>query len=294
MDRLTRRRACRDISLAADRSPNITPCVQSLSAVSEDTSNISSPEISPNAHGDGLASRFSDSSGHWIAIDSSALLSQPLAGTHQRPQLSPPCAASYQAVKRAFDLTVAILLLVILTPVFVAVALLIKTTSNGPVLYRGLRTGLHGRPFHMLKFRTMIRDAERLGGTSTGQSDRRVTPVGRVLRAWKLDELPQLLNVIRGEMSLVGPRPEVEEYTRLYQGEELQILSVLPGITDFASIEFADLASHLGTVQPDLVYAREIRPRKNQLRLRYVREQSFHTDMRILLATLRTVLRHGR
>lgn len=197
-------------------------------------------------------------------------------------------------LKRVFDLSISLVLLAVFSPLMMAIVILIKLTSKGPVLYRGVRTGKNGLPFEMLKFRTMVPDAERLGGTSTGLSDSRVTSVGRVLRAWKLDELPQLINVVRADMSLVGPRPEVEEYTRLYEGEELRILSVLPGITDYASIEFADLASHLGAIEPDLVYAQHVRPRKNQLRLRYVNEQGFRTDLRILLATLATVIRRGR
>jgi lipopolysaccharide/colanic/teichoic acid biosynthesis glycosyltransferase len=127
------------------------------------------------------------------------------------------------------------------------IAIAVKRSSAGPVLYRGVRTGRWGVPFEMLKFRTMQVGAEALG-TTTHRRDPRITPIGRWLRRYKLDELPQFLNVLRGDMSLVGPRPEVEEHTREYTNEEHAILDVTPGITDLASIRFADLARELGDV----------------------------------------------
>lgn len=193
-------------------------------------------------------------------------------------------------VKRVFDVLVALTLLVYLSPLLVVLALLVVCTSRGPALYRGIRTGLNGVPFGMWKFRTMVVGAER-GGTTTRLGDTRITRVGAWLRRTKLDELPQLANVLTGDMSLVGPRPEVAEHTDAYTPEERAILSVRPGITDFASLRFADLARELGTDDPHGEYVRRVRAEKNALRLRYVREQSFAVDMEILA---RTALLVGR
>jgi lipopolysaccharide/colanic/teichoic acid biosynthesis glycosyltransferase len=132
----------------------------------------------------------------------------------------------------------------------------------------------------------MVPNAESLGGPSTALGDPRLTRIGATLRKYKLDELPQLLNVLKGEMSLVGPRPQVQAYTDLYSAEEKRILDVRPGLTDFASIEFIHLDSMLGSEDVDEKYAREIEPRKNELRLKYVREQSLATDLLILFRTI--------
>lgn len=145
-------------------------------------------------------------------------------------------------------------------------------------------------PFRMLKFRTMVLDAER-AGTTTSIGDPRITSIGRVLRRTKLDELPQLVNVLTGEMSLVGPRPEVKEHTDAYDEEEQAILTVPPGITDFSSIHFASLDKILGAENPHAVYVTRIRAQKNKLRLKYVRERSFLVDLRILGGTGLVVLR---
>ena len=167
-----------------------------------------------------------------------------------------------------------------------AIAVLVKLDSDGPVFYRGVRTGLRGRPFQVFKFRTMVLSAERLGGLSTAKDDPRITGVGKLLRRFKLDELPQLINVLKGEMSVVGPRPEMPEYTRLYTGEEEIILTVRPGITDYASLEFIHLGDILGSEAPDRVYEQQVRPIKNALRVKYVKEQSFWGDILIILKTL--------
>ena len=196
----------------------------------------------------------------------------------------------YDALKRTFDVVAALIGLIVLGPVFIVIAMLVKLSSHGPALYQGVRTGRNGRPFKMLKFRTMIVGADKAGGTSTGQEDPRVTSIGWVLRRYKLDELPQLINVLWGEMSIVGPRPEVEEYTRLYDEREQIILSVRPGLTDYASIHFINLAETLGSKDVDRVYAEEIRPIKNQLRVKYVQERSFWVDLKIILKTLRRIL----
>jgi lipopolysaccharide/colanic/teichoic acid biosynthesis glycosyltransferase len=193
---------------------------------------------------------------------------------------------TYNLAKRSFDILVSAAGLLLLSPLMLAIAILIKAGSPGPVLYRGIRSGLHGHPFRIYKFRSMVVDAERLGGMSTAKDDPRVTPIGHMLRRYKLDELPQLLNVLKGEMSIVGPRPEMPAYTALYQGEERLILSVRPGITDYASIEFIRLGDLLGNDDPDAVYEREIRPLKNALRLKYVQECSFWSDMALIARTL--------
>jgi lipopolysaccharide/colanic/teichoic acid biosynthesis glycosyltransferase len=193
-------------------------------------------------------------------------------------------------MKRAFDLLFAALGLVLLAPIFFVIALLIKLDSRGAVFYRGERVGQHGRPFRIFKFRTMRPDAEVVGGTSTGHNDPRVTRVGRWLRAYKLDELPQLLNVLRGEMSIVGPRPEVEEHTSAYTEEEKIILSVLPGITDYASMRFINLSELIGSDDPHRVFLERYRSEKNRLRVAYVRQRSFLGDLGIILRTFGKLL----
>jgi len=193
-------------------------------------------------------------------------------------------------LKRLLDIMFSFLGLVILTPLFVVVAVLIKLESEGAVFYRGVRTGRYGRPFRIFKFRTMCAKAESLG-TTTADKDPRITRVGGFLRKYKLDELPQLINVVKGEMSLVGPRPEVEEHTREYNEEEKLILTVLPGITDYSSIRFVNLGKVLGSENAHQVFLTRYRSEKNQLRLKYVRNRSFREDMRILLLTLLTLVR---
>ncbi len=187
--------------------------------------------------------------------------------------------------KRTLDVSVSGALILLLAPCLLVIALLIRISSPGPILYRGRRTGRFAEPFWIFKFRTMVVNAERLGGSTTGKNDSRVTPVGAWLRRFKLDELPQLLNVLRGEMSLVGPRPEVYEYTEKFNEEEQLILAVKPGITDLSSLHFIDLQAHVGEKDPDRVFREEILPIKNRLRLRYVRNQSFWLDLQILFWT---------
>jgi len=195
--------------------------------------------------------------------------------------------------KRLFDILASALGLLMLSPLFILIAMGIKFDSPGPVFYRGERVGLRGRRFRIFKFRTMVRNAEKLGGTTTGENDPRVTRMGRFLRGRKLDELPQLLNVLIGDMSLVGPRPEVPEYADRYTGEEKLILSVRPGITDWSSLRFIDLQAHVGSDDPDAAFREKVLPEKNRLRLEYVRDRSFWTDMKILWLTLMRVVGMG-
>ena len=196
----------------------------------------------------------------------------------------------YLYTKRCFDVICATFGLLLLAPPFLVVAICIKLDSSGPVFYRGVRIGLHGKPFRIFKFRTMRRDAELVGSTSTAHNDSRITSVGRLLRPAKLDEVPQLINVLKGEMSLVGPRPEVEEHTAAYIGEEQTILSVLPGITDYASIRFHNLNELVGSEDPHRVFIEKYRAEKNRLRVLYVRTRSFSTDLKLIFRTFACIL----
>jgi len=189
-------------------------------------------------------------------------------------------------LKRLFDFTACLIALPFLVPFFAVIAIVIKLDSYGPVFYRRWRTGLNGKPFRIFKFRTMVVNAETIGGPSTALNDYRLTRIGKFLRKYKIDELPQLINILIGEMSLVGPRPQVETYTKLYNDDEKIILSVKPGVTDYASIEFINMDKILGDEQVDDKYFREIEPRKNKLRIKYAKESSFLIDMKILFMTL--------
>ncbi|MCC6729791.1 MAG: sugar transferase [Chthonomonadales bacterium] len=194
-------------------------------------------------------------------------------------------------LKRALDVLFSLAGLALLWPVLAVVALIVKLDSPGPVFYRGVRTGKGGTPFGIFKFRSMVVDAEKVGGGSTARNDSRITRVGGVLRRYKVDELPQLLNVLIGDMSFVGPRPELPSYTRLYQGEELLILTMRPGITDHASLQFAQLGEVLGDCDADRVYEERVMPVKNGLRVRYVKEWSLLGDLVLVIRTLLRVVR---
>jgi len=195
-----------------------------------------------------------------------------------------------QVLKRLFDLFWGLVGMVIISPFLLIIGVGVKLSAPGPVFYRGVRAGRHETTFRIFKFRTMVPNAETLGGESTALNDIRLTPIGKFLRKYKLDELPQLLNIIKGEMSFVGPRPQVLRYTQLYQGEFKRIMDVRPGLTDFASIEFINLDEILGDDNVDQKYQREIEPRKNELRLKYVEEQSWAVDLKILFLTLARLL----
>ena len=188
-------------------------------------------------------------------------------------------------MKRLFDLTIVCFVLIVMSPLFLFIMLLIRITMGQPIFYQGRRVGLHGKIFKMYKFRTMVENAERIGGPSTALNDPRLTKTGKFLRKYKLDELPQFINILKGDMSFVGPRPQVEKYTSLYRGEEIKILSVRPGITDYASIKLIHLDRILGDENVDEKYLNEVEPLKNKLRLKYVYEQSLRTDLKILFLT---------
>lgn len=197
----------------------------------------------------------------------------------------------YRFCKRAFDIFFASLGLMLFSPLMIFVAFLIRLDSPGPVFYRGIRVGLKGKKFKIFKFRTMVENAEKIGGPSTALNDPRLTKIGRFLRKYKLDELPQLINIILGTMSFVGPRPQVEKYTNLYNEEEKTMLSVKPGITDYASIKFINQDQILGDESVDTKYLLAIEPEKNILRMQYAKEQSFLVDFKILFITFVQILR---
>jgi lipopolysaccharide/colanic/teichoic acid biosynthesis glycosyltransferase len=194
-------------------------------------------------------------------------------------------------MKRAFDIVVSFCGLVVLFPLLAGLALWVMVDSPGPAFYRGIRVGRMGRPFRICKLRTMAANAEQLGGAETPANDPRITRAGHFLRRYKFDELPQLLNVLKGEMSLVGPRPEVVEEVIRYNDEERKLLLVSPGITDWASIRFRDEDEILrGSSDPHRAYHQLIRPEKVRLGLRYVEHRSFAMDLQILWGTLLAVL----
>jgi lipopolysaccharide/colanic/teichoic acid biosynthesis glycosyltransferase len=192
----------------------------------------------------------------------------------------------YEAIKRSFDLVVALVALLLVSPVLLILALIIKLGSEGPVFYRGVRIGRYGVPFRIFKFRTMVTNAEKMGGSATAEDDPRITPIGRFIRRNKLDEFPQFMNVLVGDMSLVGPRPEVKKYVDLYTDEEKAILDLRPGITDWASIWNSNEAAVLeGSSDPEKTYEELIRPTKLALQLFYARNQSLAADVKILFHT---------
>jgi lipopolysaccharide/colanic/teichoic acid biosynthesis glycosyltransferase len=189
--------------------------------------------------------------------------------------------------KRLLDFCFAGSGLLLLTPVFLIISILIKLDSPGPILFRQLRVGERFTPFRIFKFRTMVNDAEKLGAQVSTRDDPRITRVGRFLRKYKIDELPQLINVAIGEMSLVGPRPEVPRYVRAFRKDYEEILTVKPGITDFASLEYKDESELLdGLTNPEEKYLREILPAKIEHSRRYIREQSLVTDLKLIFKTL--------
>jgi lipopolysaccharide/colanic/teichoic acid biosynthesis glycosyltransferase len=198
------------------------------------------------------------------------------------------CSPNTVALKRPFDIAGSALGLVLLSPLFLVIAMVIKLDSPGPVFFRQERVGKGGRLFRIFKFRSMIADASHRGTALTVRADRRITRVGEFLRRSKLDELPQLMNVLAGDMSLVGPRPEVPEFMAFYTAEQRAIItSMRPGITDYAAILFRDESSLLDqSGDPVDIYRREIMPLKFVYYERYSREIEILNDLRIILATM--------
>lgn len=191
------------------------------------------------------------------------------------------------ALRRALDIAASAVGLLVLSPLFAVIAAAIVLENGRPVFYRGRRVGRAGRPFYLLKFRTMVPDADRLGPAITAKGDPRVTRVGRWLRRTKLDELPQLLNVLRGEMSLVGPRPEDPKYVALYDADQRRVLSVRPGLTSPASLAFRDEEQRLAGEDWEQVYREQILPAKLAIDLEYLSRRTVASDLRLVLRTLR-------
>jgi lipopolysaccharide/colanic/teichoic acid biosynthesis glycosyltransferase len=190
-------------------------------------------------------------------------------------------------MKRAFDLVVALLGLVLLSPLMAIAALLVKLDSNGPIFFRQERMGIRFRPFFIYKFRTMVQDAPQMGSLITCGDDPRITRIGRLLRKTKIDELPQLINILKGEMAFVGPRPEIREYVELFRQDYEEILKVRPGITDLASLKYQDEAALLGeSSNPTREYVTQILPDKIRLGKDYINRSSFLFDLSLIFKTL--------
>jgi lipopolysaccharide/colanic/teichoic acid biosynthesis glycosyltransferase len=190
-------------------------------------------------------------------------------------------------IKRIFDITLALLGLILFSLPLIIISLIVWLQDFGSPLYISDRIGKNGKPFKIFKLRSMIKNASSFGVDSTASNDKRITPIGHLIRKFKLDELTQLLNVFLGQMSLVGPRPNVLSETKLYTNEERRILTVKPGITDFASIVFSDEGEILaGKSDPDLAYNQLIRPWKSRLAILYTNLSSFRIDLTLILITI--------
>jgi len=196
-------------------------------------------------------------------------------------------------VKRAVDIAFAGIGLVILLPVFIAVSALIRLDSPGPVFYLQARVGRNFETFKLFKFRSMYRNADKRQAITIGMRDVRITKIGYYLRKFKLDELPQLINVLRGDMSLVGPRPELKKFVDLYTAEQSKVLSVRPGITDLASLEFRNENTLLeGKKDPIQFYIDEIMPAKLELGLKYIQSRSLRLDLLIIFRTVFSIFKN--
>ncbi len=196
------------------------------------------------------------------------------------------------ALKRAMDIVISGCALVVIWPVLLLIALAIKIDDPGPVFYRQVRVGKDGKEFRIFKFRTMVVDADKKGLAITVGRDNRITRMGRILRKTKLDELAQLINVFTGEMSFVGPRPEVPKYVNMYTPYQRQVLLVRPGITDYASIAYRNENDMLeGAEDPERMYIDVIMPDKIELNMKYLREISPLADIRLIISTIIAIIR---
>lgn len=195
-------------------------------------------------------------------------------------------------MKRIFDIVFSFLGLIFLSPLLILIVVLMKVTTKGPVIYRQLRVGRSNNDFIIFKFRTMSVDADKLGLLTVGGRDSRVTRLGFYLRKFKLDELPQLANVLKGDMSFVGPRPEVRKYVDLYNPVQMQVLSVRPGITDLASIEFRNENELLSSQQdPENYYINVIMPKKLQINLNYLKGSTLFKDVGVIFKTFLVIIK---
>ena len=193
---------------------------------------------------------------------------------------------------RFFDFILSLVGLVVLAPIFIVLAIWIKIDSNGPVFYKQVRVGQNGIDFGLFKFRSMVVDADKKGLITVGGRDPRITRSGYFIRKYKLDELPQLINVLLGDMSLVGPRPEVRKYVELYTDEQQKVLSVKPGITDYASIEYMDENEILGkSNDPEKTYIEEIMPEKIKYNMKYINNKNLFEYFKIIFLTVLKIVR---
>lgn len=194
-------------------------------------------------------------------------------------------------MKRLFDIVVSLLILSVFLPFGLIIALMIVLGSKGGVFYKQERIGKDGKSFELFKFRTMRPDADKLGKLTVGMRDPRITKVGFFLRKYKLDEFPQFINVLFGDMSIVGPRPEVKEYVDLYTPEQREVLSVKPGITDYASIEYFKENEILGKAEdPRKAYIEEVMPAKLELNKKYIHSPGVGHDLKIMWLTFRKMI----
>ena len=194
-------------------------------------------------------------------------------------------------LKRIFDITLSLFGLIILLPFMLIIAILIKIDSKGPVFFKQIRVTKNGKEFKIFKYRTMRVGSDKYSQITVGK-DGRITKIGSFLRKYKLDEIPQLINVLIGDMSLVGPRPEVPKYVALYTDEQKEILKVRAGITDYASIEFSDENDLLASEEdPEKAYIEKIMPKKIELNKKYLSEISMLTDIKIILLTIKRILK---
>jgi lipopolysaccharide/colanic/teichoic acid biosynthesis glycosyltransferase len=194
-------------------------------------------------------------------------------------------------MKRFFDIAFSAVGIILLFPLFIVLSLFILLDSKGGVFYRQVRVGKDGKDFKLLKFRSMAVGSDKKGLLTVGCNDSRITRSGFYLRKFKLDELPQLINVLKGEMSLVGPRPEVRKYVNLYNPEQLKVLKVRPGITDYASIEYADENELLSNAEnPEEFYIQEVMPAKLQLNKKYIDQHNLMTDLKIIFKTIGKII----
>ena len=194
-------------------------------------------------------------------------------------------------LKRIFDFILALIGMLFLLPLFLLISVFIKVDSSESIFYKQIRVGKNNKDFKLLKFRTMATGSDKKGLITVGNNDSRITKPGAFLRKYKLDELPQLINVLIGDMSLVGPRPEVRKYVSLYTEKQLNVLSVKPGITDIASIKFSNENELLkGQDEPEKFYIETIMPEKLELNLEYINKMSFFYDLRLILMTIQKIL----
>ncbi len=194
-------------------------------------------------------------------------------------------------IKRLFDILFSLVVLIIFLPFGVVISLLILSTSRGGVFYRQVRVGKEGKLFKLFKFRTMRTNADKTGKLTIGMKDPRITTIGYFLRKYKIDEFPQFINVLLGDMSVVGPRPEVKEYTNLYTENQRKVLAVKPGITDYASLEYFDENRLLGESEnPKKTYIEEIMPAKLELNQKYISKPTIRNDLKIIWLTVKKVV----